>query len=112
MAKQNEGLTAPQHQARIDRGEEGDKVPGFDPAAAPLGTDEEAAGTPTRIRAGRPPSRAKPEPGLTPAPEDSIAPDAAPHKGRAGTVWPVAAVIAAVVIAVACFHFLSGGIQS
>jgi hypothetical protein len=30
----------------IDRGRTGDKAPGFDPAAAPLGTDEEAAGTP------------------------------------------------------------------
>jgi hypothetical protein len=31
---------------RIDRGLSGDKIPGGDPAAAPLGTDEEAAGTP------------------------------------------------------------------
>ena len=30
----------------IDRGRGGDKVDGIDPAAAPLGTDEEAAGTP------------------------------------------------------------------
>ncbi len=30
----------------IDSGRTGDKVAGFDPAAAPLGTDEEAAGTP------------------------------------------------------------------
>jgi cobalamin biosynthesis Mg chelatase CobN len=30
----------------IDRGEGGDKVPFADPAAAPLGTDDEAAGTP------------------------------------------------------------------
>lgn len=32
--------------ANIDSGRTGDKVPGPDPAAAPLGTDEEAAGTP------------------------------------------------------------------
>lgn len=32
--------------ADIDRGRTGDKVPASDPAAAPLGTDEEAAGTP------------------------------------------------------------------
>lgn len=31
----------------IDAGRTGDKTPGFDPGAAPLGTDEEAAGTPT-----------------------------------------------------------------
>ena len=30
----------------IDRGRTGDKVEASDPAAAPLGTDEEAAGTP------------------------------------------------------------------
>ena len=30
----------------IDRGRTGDKVDATDPAAAPLGTDEEAAGTP------------------------------------------------------------------
>jgi hypothetical protein len=30
----------------IDRGATHDKVPGHDPAAAPLGADEEAAGTP------------------------------------------------------------------
>ena len=30
----------------IDRGGGGDKVDAFDPAAAPLGTDDEAAGTP------------------------------------------------------------------
>jgi hypothetical protein len=30
----------------IDRGRGGDKVGAVDPAAAPLGTDEEAAGTP------------------------------------------------------------------
>lgn len=30
---------------RIDRGRTGEKVPAADPAAAPLGTDDEAAGT-------------------------------------------------------------------
>lgn len=35
---------------RIDRGLTGDKVPATDPAAAPLGTDDEAAGTSPLIR--------------------------------------------------------------
>jgi hypothetical protein len=35
-----------QLQADIDRGRTGDKVEASDPAAAPLGADEEAAGTP------------------------------------------------------------------
>jgi len=41
--------TAEPHRLRdaIDRGLTGDKVPASDPAAAPLGTDDEAAGTTT-----------------------------------------------------------------
>lgn len=39
--------TAAQLKDDIDCGRTGDKVPCFDPAAAPFGTDEEAAGTPT-----------------------------------------------------------------
>lgn len=38
------GATLAQLQHDIDSGRTGDKVGGFDPAAAPLGTDEEAAG--------------------------------------------------------------------
>jgi hypothetical protein len=40
------GATTEQLKHAIDSGETADKVPGFDPAAAPLGTDDEAAGTP------------------------------------------------------------------
>lgn len=42
--------TADQLRDAIDDGLTGDKVPAGDPAAAPLGTDEEAAGTPLRGR--------------------------------------------------------------
>lgn len=38
------GTNPAQIRADIDAGRTGDKTPGFDPAAAPLGTDEEAAG--------------------------------------------------------------------
>lgn len=38
--------TVEQLRADIDQGRTGDKVVAGDPAAAPLGTDEEAAGTP------------------------------------------------------------------
>ena len=38
--------TADRLRADIDRGRTGDKVPVTDPAAAPLGTDDETAGTP------------------------------------------------------------------
>lgn len=37
---------AAQLRGQIDQGKTGDKVPALDPAAAPLGTDDEAAGTP------------------------------------------------------------------
>jgi len=40
------GATTAQLRDDIDRGRTGDKVNFSDPAAAPLGTDEEAAGTP------------------------------------------------------------------
>ncbi|WP_109109709.1 hypothetical protein [Azospirillum sp. TSO35-2] len=39
--------------ADIDRGLTGDKVPATDPAAAPLGTDDEAAGTAPPLGDGR-----------------------------------------------------------
>lgn len=38
--------TSDQLRTEIDRGRAGDKVPFRDPAAAPLGTDDEAAGLP------------------------------------------------------------------
>lgn len=51
MTLQNEPNGAPARRATaaelkgdIDSGREGDKVGGFDPAASPLGTDEEASG--------------------------------------------------------------------
>jgi hypothetical protein len=40
------GSTVEQLRSDIDHGRTGDKVEGSDPAAAPLGADEEAAGTP------------------------------------------------------------------
>lgn len=40
--------TAAQMRADIDKGATGDKKPGFDPSAAPMETDAEAAGEPIR----------------------------------------------------------------
>ena len=47
------GPTTAQLRDTIDRGRTGSKVPYRDPAAAPLGTDEEAAGTPPTPEAVR-----------------------------------------------------------
>jgi hypothetical protein len=46
MAHLQSGGGVDRLRADIDRGRTGDKFPWPDPAAAPLGTDEEAAGTP------------------------------------------------------------------
>lgn len=42
--------TADRMREDIDQGRTGEKVPGLDPAAAPLGTDDEAAGAPPTLR--------------------------------------------------------------
>lgn len=44
-------MTISRLRSDIDKGRMGDKVAFFDPAAAPLGTDEEAAGTPVSTAA-------------------------------------------------------------
>jgi hypothetical protein len=57
--------TTEQLRRDIDSGRTGDKVAGSDPAAAPLGTDEEAAGTapdPNVVAAARQQERAQPVP--------------------------------------------------
>lgn len=46
-----EDKTTEQLRTEIDRGQGGSKVPWSDPAAVPLGADEEAAGTPPPARA-------------------------------------------------------------
>ena len=46
-------LTTARLRHEIDSGRTGDKIANIDPAAAPLGTDEEAAGTPPSREAVR-----------------------------------------------------------
>jgi len=57
MGGRHGDTTASQLRAEIDRGHTGDKVPVSDPAAAPLGTDDEAAGYPPSANAVREASR-------------------------------------------------------
>ena len=62
-----------QLRAVIDRGETGDKVAAVDPAAAPLGTDEEAAGTPLSGSAIEAAYRSEiARPGADPDPQRSV----------------------------------------
>ena len=48
----------------IDRGRTGEKAPGLDPAAAPLGTDSEAAGVPPTPQERTVEQQARPTPPL------------------------------------------------
>ena len=75
--------------ADIDRGRTGDKVGFSDPATAPLGTDDEAAGTPPSKAAIAAAAR---EEGATTAPRQATRPD------LAGRHWVMPLFIACIVV--------------
>jgi hypothetical protein len=81
---------------RIDRGETGSKVPASDPAAAPLGTDAEAGGSPPADAAGG-------DQAFRPPPDDPpVAADSRSLRGgRSPALWIGAAGIACLVVLVA-----------
>ena len=82
--------------AAIDRGLTGDKVPGFDPAAAPLGTDAETAGAPPGTAEPPLPEGARADPaGLAADPGGT---DRRRYRAQDRMVWPV---IAGLMIAIA-----------
>lgn len=92
--------TADQLRHLIDRGRTGDRIAAIDPAAVPLGTDDEAAGTPPdrtaiesaiRQETGR--GGSGPLPGRAGRPRGDAGPAMPP--------WAVAALIAAVCVAAA-----------
>lgn len=74
----------------IDRGVTGDKVPGNDPAAAPLGTDDEAAGAPPTRREIDLEARSRP-----------VLPHADTHKRGYGGALLIGAVVMVVVVVLA-----------
>lgn len=88
----------------INSGRTGDKVPAFDPAAAPLGTDEEAAGTPVSsaaVEMARASENRSEDP--EPARQDHAIADNGPHAGHrygAGTWVVVVALVALLALAV------------
>jgi hypothetical protein len=97
------GATAAQLKADIDSGRTGDKVGGFDPSAAPLGTDEEAGGAPhdpeliARMRAQE---RTAPKPSTTAhAATPELQPDARIGRRTALAVPILIGVLAAVILA-------------
>ncbi|MEA2976058.1 MAG: hypothetical protein QOF19_1578 [Alphaproteobacteria bacterium] len=75
----------------IDSGRTGDKVPVIDPAAAPLGTDDEAGGTRLSAQAARmaqsAEARRKPEP---------------PKEGHMH-IWYIGGIVVAALIIIAVF---------
>lgn len=77
-----QGATTDQLRADIQSGRTGDKVAGFDPAAAPLGADDEAAGTPPAprvVQAARIQERAgRPDGGRRNAATPELQPDGRP----------------------------------
>ena len=97
----------------IDRGRTGDKTPGHDPAAAPLGTDDEAAGTPVpndiaeqvREREVRSDGEQLARQNATPSYEETLRSDRGVN--RAGSFWLVLAL--GVVLAALGFTWLLFG---
>lgn len=93
----------------INRGRTGEKVAGTDPAAAPLGTDEEAAGAPPSAGEIDQARRAERKPGADPAP-NAANPEQTPtgDAGRSMSGKPVlAAAVIVVVLVVVVWVLLS-----
>jgi len=97
--------------ADIDSGKTADKTPGLDPAAAPLGTDDEAAGTPVppalaeqlRVREDRPGNEGLARQNATPSYQETVE-RASPAKTPGRPWWTVGAAAAVVaMIALVCW---------
>jgi hypothetical protein len=80
----------------IDSGETRDKVPGSDPAASPLGTDDEAAGTPISARQSEAAIRQETGRGsaVPPEPASTTTTGAGPRVW----VWMVGAILVLIVL--------------
>jgi hypothetical protein len=89
---QQRSATPAQLRQDIDSGRTADKIPFPDPAAAPLGTDEEAAGTPVSSRAAAAAIRAETARREPPPPNSPT---------RSGRAWIVITLIVAAAVLVA-----------
>lgn len=88
----------------IDSGRTGDKIVGFDPGAAPLGTDEESAES-SLGPAAQPPARDFPASAELAA--DPRGNERAGYRGQDRVAWPaVVAAILLVIVAVIAFIWL------
>jgi hypothetical protein len=106
--------TTAQLKADIDAGRTGDKVSGHDPAAAPLGTDDEAAGTPpspgviAQARAAERSSAPKTDASRTGRLETSPAPDARTPSLRPAMIGAILVGVAAALLLGAVYFVLLG----
>jgi hypothetical protein len=91
----NRGPTTDQLRRDIDSGRTGSKIDYPDPAAAPLGTDDEAAGTPPSAEAIA--AARRHEVGGAPVQTDAQKPDAGPYV-YAGLMAVIFAVLAAIAL--------------
>ena len=90
----NRGAAAAELREAIDAGRTGDKVPGSDPATVPLGTDDEAAGTP--------PTPAEVSRALR---QETAGPQVRPPREHMGAAWVLVAVTVLVGLVVLGFAF-------
>jgi hypothetical protein len=97
--KNSSTAAASRRKAAIDRGLTADKVPGFDPAAAPLGTDSEAAGAPPEGADGPPvPAGALADPaGLAADPSGT---NRRRYRMQDRLVWPAVAIFVLIALAI------------
>jgi hypothetical protein len=94
--------TSDQLRGDIDAGRTGDKLAGFDPAAAPLGTDDEAAGrrpSAARVAEARATERSAPPDPAPNASTPELQPDARLKSRRPYVLAAFAGVLVAAVIA-------------
>ncbi len=87
----------------IDSGRTGDKVGGFDPAAAPLGTDSEAAGAPPtagEVAQARRQERAPKPTARSNAAQPALAPDARMSASTPVLIGVALGIVAAVLFGV------------
>jgi hypothetical protein len=97
---------ATRRKAAIDRGLTADKVPGFDPGAAPLGTDDEAAGAPPQAAAEPPlPEGARVDPAGQAA--DPSGTDRSRYRAQDRMIWPAITVLLIVIAVIVAVIFLA-----
>ena len=97
--RKNSGAVAARRKAAIDRGLTADKVPGFDPGAAPLGTDDEAGGAPAVAVAEPPPAAGRRvDPASLAA--DPSGTDRRRYRMQDGLIWPAIGIAVLIVLAI------------